>query len=426
MRQHISAALLMLAAAGGFSAHAQMKDEKVIRVVAEGDGPDREKALKAAFVHAVQQAAGTYAVAREALKPSGDAVQEVATFSNGYILWYKALWLTDGPSGWKRLRIVADVARGKFEARLKKAGLWKPGGASAGVDTRPLFAEVVTRHRRQEDAGKLLAMLLERAPSSGDVVKSVSLLPVPKEPRRVGSRFEYVARYKVEYDLAPLLAYNRWLDEALKRAGFPGRETFTYHNSLSAVRDAFIGSRASTDVVRQSFSIPKGSIFTQPVNYRYGGRNPLSSMGRQTGALALLTDYRADGSGARTTWAVYRVDLTALKTAEAAVRRASRSGVAVTLRAVGARGKALATARGLQFTTPLLGKFDLCVLHGPGAYDARFLYHVSPLQYGYKPYGAQFEVLMVHSHGGALRLSLADLEKVTGIEAAVERIEKKR
>ncbi|MFN9039052.1 MAG: hypothetical protein ACK5YO_22330, partial [Planctomyces sp.] len=51
---------------------------------ASGEGPTAEAALRDAFTNAIQQAVGVYLTADEMLDVNGDAVQEIATFSNGY------------------------------------------------------------------------------------------------------------------------------------------------------------------------------------------------------------------------------------------------------------------------------------------------------------------------------------------------------
>src|SRR5262249_52422528 len=86
--------------------------------VAEGSGKTATEALNDALLRAVQQAIGADVDGKEMLE-KGRVVQDIATYSNGYVESYTSL-PAPSENGMHRVRILAVVRKGAVIERLKK------------------------------------------------------------------------------------------------------------------------------------------------------------------------------------------------------------------------------------------------------------------------------------------------------------------
>lgn len=218
-----SLALTMIANGAPYQAK---KGEDVIRIPdAIGEGNTTEEALQNAFTEAVQRAIGAYTTANEKLNDKGDAIREIATFSNGYIVWYEKLDLRNNADGKKRVLIACDVSRSRTVARLEKAGVKIPEAAIGKVDGKRLFADEVSRNKRNQDAVKLLSEVLSNIPTTKDMLRGAKLLPRKPDPRKSddGSKYFCEVFFRMEYDYSMLTKYCKWVDKTLQHAGFTDR-----------------------------------------------------------------------------------------------------------------------------------------------------------------------------------------------------------
>jgi len=426
MRPFAGLALLLTAVAGGTAQPPAPKGAPTpdaIPVVAVGVGKDAKEARLDGFQKAVQQAVGVYVEPKKKLGPTGDAVHEVATFSNGYIVDFEESALPPTADGAVRVRVFALVAREKLEVRLAKEGIGPRvpvDGGGVKVDGRPLFAETVTKQRRQKEAGTLLASALATAPSRAELVKGVKDLDERQEPKKVaGNRYEVVTRYQVEYDFDQAVAYGRWLDALLQKARFGPRGEHDYSHDLRETRDQFRGR----ELTRLRYSIPHNSFFTKPSGAVKGSVNPLYPFDGEANAYALLIGHASNGRVARMKWAVYKIDTGSVNPLSA-VAPAPAASAATFVRALDGDGKTLDGVVGMTLdTAAAVDRIDLSRYDTPDGQAARYLYMVSPLRFNWQPYGYQFELGVLHTDSNTLQLSLDQLPGVRRIQTTLRRFD---
>jgi hypothetical protein len=300
----------------------------VIRIAdAQGEGKNAEEALKGAFTNAVQRAVGLYLTADEKLDNNGDAIQEIATFSNGYIVWYEKLNLSDTQDGNKRVLIACDVSRSKTVARLEKAGV-KVSQAEAGkVDGKPLFAQEVTKNKLREDSARLLSQLLSRIPSTKDMLRGAELLPRKLEPREESNDSGYACDvyYRLNYNYESLTQYCKWVDKTLQHAGFTDRYERSFKHKYI---DADVRDKVTID----------SNLDRREYSSFLDLHNTINKSAENQGVLVLLTDFQCDDMmdvknvmkdgkafddrpHIKTTWVVYKLEISILRQVEREVVR---------------------------------------------------------------------------------------------------------
>ena len=296
----------------------------IIRIPsASGEGPTAEAALRDAFTNAIQQAVGVYLTADEMLDVNGDAVQEIATFSNGYIVWYEKVSQPDAPDGGKRVLISCDVSRSRTAARLKQSGIRIPESDTGKVDSKPLFAKEVTKKKLNSDTQVLLTALLKEIPGTKDLLTGARLLPRRLEPQENenGDGYFCEVHFRLEYNYRVLTDYCQWVDRTLQHAGLAGRRETTINHRYEAM--PVRGFRQEHIQLNPELDPRMASTFLNL-------RQIMDQGTRGAGALVLLTGFACDdemdvddilktGSATngrphiRTTWVVYPIDRSVLK-----------------------------------------------------------------------------------------------------------------
>lgn len=408
-------------------------------VVADGEGANREEAQRVALARAVRQAVGAYVASEQKLLDNGDAVREIVEFSNAYITWYAPLDLPDAKDGKKRLRVSAEVAAAKLEAKLERLGLWRPvQGDPAGVDYKPLYAATVSEQLRKENAKKLLTLLLKQAPTEAEAVRRVAVLPVDVaelkkgsdekgDASQVWSLYGQVARFQVEHDLGRVVAYNRWLDSCLQHAKFGDRAERTFQSVLkpdTEVKDRHPWPTEWREYRSLRYETPRAS---RPpyLPIQNEGTHPLSRIKANQAALALLTGYVANATAARTTWAVYTLPKDVCEAVASDLKKVVTERTTVTLRAVDGNGSTRSKVEAYEFQGPLFRGSEFSVhlsrdqFYGSVEYGHRKLYHIDPFILEDRQYSPQFEFTELKSVGRKVFLQFESLPAIRKYEATL-------
>jgi hypothetical protein len=300
--------------------------DDVIRIPnAQGVGKTVDEATRNAFTDAVQRAVGLYINSTKLLKSDGDAVQEIATFSNGYIVWYEQLQLSDDAQGNKRVLLSCDVSQSRTVERLRKLGVVVAESDVGKVDGKRLFAKEITEKKRNDDAKELLTQLLLQLPTTKDMLRGVELLPIEIVPYKDGeSKYSCVIYYRMKYDYEMLTKYCAWVDKTLQKAGFRDRyERHLSHNYANQLNGLLRGERV------------KLTTNLNPLEYStfLDLHTVIEKDDDGMGALILLTDFQCDNAvdvnnslkdsrsvdkqaAVKTSWAVYRMDRRILREVE--------------------------------------------------------------------------------------------------------------
>lgn len=300
--------------------------DDVIRIPnAQGVGKTVGEATRNAFTDAVQRAVGVYINSEKLLKSDGDAVQEIATFSNGYIVWYEQLQLSDDAQGNKRVMLSCDVSRSRTVERLRQLGVAVAESDVGKVDGKRLFAKEITEKKRDDDARELLTQLLLQLPTTKDMLRGVELLPIEIVPYKDGeSKYSCVICYRMNYDYEMLTKYCAWVDKTLRKAGFRDRYERHFSHNYANQRDGLVrGERV------------KLTTNLNPLEYStfLDLHTVIEKNDVGMGALILLTDFQCDDAVAvsksskdrrpvhkqavvKTSWAVYKMDRRILREVE--------------------------------------------------------------------------------------------------------------
>ncbi|MBX3421781.1 MAG: hypothetical protein KF752_09535 [Pirellulaceae bacterium] len=235
---------------------------------ARGLGRDEESARKNALKLAVEQAIGVYVQAKEEIKIDGSYVEEIATFSNGFIERYQQHDLKKVGNLFEVV-VLAHIRRGKLiqDLQAKQIAL-KPGVTAVQVDLSAPANRIRANRERMENASQLLAKFLEDIPDPKVYLRAGIISVVEQEVSQQQSRahYDFIVRvdFEYQYDWPEIIRTNKWLDECMTQSKIASRsETESFRHDV----DIELSGKLSDEfdilgsLQRLRLKLPAGSAF---------------------------------------------------------------------------------------------------------------------------------------------------------------------
>jgi len=125
-------------------------------IVATGIGIDPDKALRNAFMNAVEQTVGLIVDSETLVKNENVVKDDILTFSDGFVETFQKLKEGKREDGLFEIRIAAVIKRRQLIERLKQSKV-----VTAKIDGQSLFGELATQHEAETNGARLLAKVLD-------------------------------------------------------------------------------------------------------------------------------------------------------------------------------------------------------------------------------------------------------------------------
>lgn len=203
-----------------------------IRVKGKGCGVTKEDALKDAYRDAVERAVGVYVDPEQLVDNDKVVVNKILTHSNAYIERFDEIGQKDD-KGLLRIEIVAWVRKGDLTRKLRE--VMPAATVNVSQVNRNLYAEIVTKDRRDGNAEALLKDMLDDFDPLAQLMKVVVANPRPEISQSKSGEDAKIFSYQLKFEIDADKYFKIWaprMDKILSQISLTPGQPFNFRREL--------------------------------------------------------------------------------------------------------------------------------------------------------------------------------------------------